>query len=77
MPADRLVHLAVAPDIAPDDGTILAFHCAGLQLFHQTVLCRDGFGDDQQATGVLVQAVHNACARQFLQLRQIEKQSIQ
>ena len=64
--------MRVAPDLgfnfaikrhnAIGDGAVNAFHAAALQLLHQMVLRGQRFGDHHQATGVFVQAVHDACA---------------
>ncbi len=55
---------------------VLAVHVARGQLLHQRGLRLDGAGHHHHAAGVLVQAVHDARARQHRQARVAEQQRV-
>ncbi len=61
---------------AHHDGQVLAMHVACGQLFDQRGLRFQGLGHHHHAAGVLVQAVHDASARQHRHRRIAEQQGV-
>ena len=85
-------HAGAAPRVAPDrriddafrrahaapcQGGVGAAHRTRLQLPHEARLRNEGFGDHQQAAGVLVQAMHDAGPRDVGKRWRVRKQCIE
>ena len=77
MPADRLVDGAAALDLAAYQRLVVAFDGARLQLAHEVGLRFQRLGDNHQAARILVEAVHDAGARDVVQLRQVVQQGVE
>ena len=63
MASDRRIDDTIACNAAMRQRQVVALHRARLQLAHEVGLRFEGLGDDEQATGVLVEPVHDAGAR--------------
>jgi hypothetical protein len=77
VPTHRRVYDAVTFDLAQRQGQVMPLDAARLQLAHQIGLRRKRLCHHQQAAGVLVQAMHDAGARNIGQGRRVMQQSIQ
>lgn len=64
-------------DIAVHEGKIGAMHLAVLQLLHQRRMRAQGTRDDHEAAGVLVEAVHDAGARQLPGFGEMVQEGVQ
>jgi hypothetical protein len=76
MATDRRINPTILLDGSRRQGQILSSDGARLKLAHQIGLCLQCFGDDQQAAGVLVQAMHNTSAWNLIIGRQMMQQRI-
>src|SRR5690606_27823207 len=63
-----LVDRASQRQAAMNQGQVLPVYRTSLQLTHKMGLCRRGACNDQQARGVFVQPVNNACTRYLAKL---------
>ena len=63
VPAERRVHPTADAHAPADDGQIGALHAATFERVHQVLVGGEGARDHQQATGVLVEPVHDARPR--------------
>ena len=75
--ADGRLHFTVALHPPVREGQINAFHGPRLELANQRGLRFQGFRHHQKTAGVLVQPVHNARARNFLQGGRMVQQRIE
>ncbi len=76
MAVDGRIGGAAGHQRAHHDGQVLAVHFARRQLLDQRGLRLDRAGDHHHPAGVLVQAVHDARARQHRQRRVAEQQGV-
>ena len=76
MAAHRRIDRATLFESPPRQCLVVALHRARLQLAHEIGLRFQGFGDDHQAAGVLVQPMHNTGTRQAFQCRRVVQQRI-
>jgi len=74
---DRRLDSAVARDAPVCNREVFALHGARLELAHEARLCRKRLRHHQQAAGVLVEAVHDARARDAGELRRVPQQGVQ
>ena len=74
--ADGLVHHTATGHRAHAYGAILAGDPPRFQITHQMRVSGDRLGDQQQAAGVLVEAMQDPAARQFGKCRQIGQQAV-
>ncbi len=77
MPANRCVDGTLALDNAPRQGLVTALDRPRLQLPDQIGLCLERLGDDHQATGILVEPMHDARPRHLVELRGVVQQGIE
>ncbi len=58
------------------EGAVLPVHTAPLQLLHQRLVGGQGLGHHEQTAGVLVEAMHDAGARQLVEVRRVMQQRV-
>ena len=73
----RLVDGAAGGDVAITEGKVGAPHAALLQLAHEVGVGAQVAGDDKQAAGVFVEAVHDAATRQLCCFGEVVQQGVQ